>query len=57
MKGKLSRKFVVSSPYRPIVKTLCYNQPGYTARTLIKTPSIKEATLAEFLMVGCNAFE
>ena len=54
MKGRTSRKFVVSSPYKRLVKTLRYNQPGYTARCLMKTPSIREATLAEFLKVCGN---
>ncbi len=51
MKGKYSRKFVVSSPYKRIVKTLRYNQPAYTARALMKTARIKENTLAEILKV------
>ena len=50
MRGrKIVRKYLVRSPYKPIVKTTRYKQPSYTARTLFKTPTLHDATLQEVL--------
>ena len=48
MRGrKIVRKYLIHSPYKPLVKTTRYKQPAYTARTLFKSPSLREATLKE----------
>lgn len=43
------RKYLVHSPYKPMVKTTRFKQPSYTARTLFKTPTVHDATLREVL--------
>lgn len=43
------RKYLVHSPYKPVVQTTRYKRPLYTARTLFKTPSLRDATLKELL--------
>lgn len=43
------RKYLVHSPYKPMVKSTRYKQPPYTARTLFKTPTLRDATLKEVL--------
>ena len=48
MRGrKTVRKYLIHSPYKPLVKTTWYKQPAYTARALFKSPSLQEATLKE----------
>ena len=50
MRGrKIVRKYLVHSPYKPIVKTTRFKQPSYTARTLLKTPALRDATLKEVI--------
>ena len=50
MRGrKIVRKYLVHSPYKTIVKTTRYKQPSYTARTLFKSPTLRDATLQEVL--------
>lgn len=40
------RKYLVHSPYK---QTTRYKRPLYTARTLFKTPTLRDATLKELL--------
>ena len=45
---KIVRKYLVHSPYKTIVKT-SDKQPSYTACTLFKSPTLRDATLQEVL--------
>ena len=45
------RKFLVAVPYRRIVASLRYRNPEYTARTIMKTPRLKEAIIPEIAKV------
>ena len=48
MRGrKIIRKYSLYSPYKQVVKTMRYKQPNYTARNILKSPSISDATLGE----------
>ena len=50
MRGrKIVRKYLVHSPYKPIVKTTRFKQPSYTAWTLLITPALRGATLKEVI--------
>lgn len=52
MKGRrIVRKYRIQSPYKPMVKSTRYKKPLYTARTLFKSPTLREATLQEMLNV------
>ena len=41
------RKYLIHSPFKPLVKTTRYKKPAYTARALFKSPSLQEATVKE----------
>lgn len=41
------RKYLLNSPYKSVVKSMHYKQPTYTARTLLKSPPLKQATVQE----------
>ena len=48
MRGrKIVRKYLIHSPYKPLVKTTRYKKPAYTARTLFKSPTLREAIVKE----------
>jgi len=50
MRGrKIVRKYLVRSPYKPVVKTTRFKQPSYTIRTLFRTPTLRDATVQEML--------
>lgn len=44
-------KYLVRSPFKPVVKTARFKQPSYTARTLFKSPTLRDATLQEVVNV------
>ena len=46
------RKFLVAAPYRRLVISLRYRKPGYTARTIMKTPQLRDAVVSEIAKVG-----
>lgn len=43
------RKYLVCSPYKPVVKTTRFKQLSYTIRTLFRTPTLCDATVQEML--------
>ena len=46
MRGRrIVRKYLIHSPYKPVVKSARYERPTYTARTLFKNPTLRDATL------------
>ena len=48
MRGrKILRKYSLRSPYKQVVKTMRYNRPNYTARNILKSPSLSDATMDE----------
>ena len=48
MRGcKIIRKYLLHSPYKQVVKTMRYKLPSYTARNILKSPSISDATVGE----------
>ena len=48
MRGrKIVRKYSLHSPYKQVVKTMRYNRPNYTARSVLKSPSLNSATVDE----------
>lgn len=48
MKGRrILRKYGVQSPFKGFVKTTRYNKPGYSVRTLFKTPVLRKQALEE----------
>lgn len=52
MRGrKIVRKYLIHSPYKPMVKSTRYKRPTYTARTLFKNPTLRDATLQEVINV------
>ena len=42
-------KYLVWSPFKPVVKTARFTQPSYTARMLFKSSTLRDATLKEVL--------
>ena len=52
MKGSKTRRFTLNSPYKGIAKCMRYKNPAYTARTMLRVPSMKRATLAEIVSVS-----
>ena len=52
--GRKPRNYILCSPYKQIVKSARYHQMSYTARTCLRTPALKEATLQEILKVKIN---
>ena len=52
MKGSKTRRFTLNSPYKGIAKCMRYKNPAYTARTMLRVPSLKRATLAEIVNVS-----
>lgn len=52
MRGRrIVRKYLIHSPYKPMVKSARYKKPTYTARTLFKNPTLRDATLQEVINV------
>ena len=52
MRGRqIVRKYLIHSPYKPVVKSARYKRPTYTARTLFKNPTLRDATLQEVINV------
>lgn len=52
MRGrKIVNKYLVRSPFKPIVKTARFKRPSYTAWMLFKLPTLREATLQEVINV------
>lgn len=48
MRGrKIVKKYLLHSPYKQVVKTMRYNRPNYTARNILKSPSLSDATVDE----------
>ena len=48
MRGrKIVKKYLLHSPYNEVVKTVCYNRLNYTARNILKSPSLSDATFDE----------
>lgn len=48
MKGRaIVRKYKISTPFRRMVKSTRYRKPQYTARTLLKAPVLRDATVRE----------
>ena len=48
VRGKqILRKYLIHSPYQGVVKTMCYGRPKYTARRILKSPLLSDATIAE----------
>lgn len=48
MRGKkILRKYSIHSPYKGVVKTMRYGRPKYTARHILKSPSLSDATVIE----------
>ena len=45
------REYLIHSPYKPMVKSTRYKWPMYTARTLFKNPTLRDATLQEVINV------
>ena len=46
MRGRrIVRKYLIHSPYKPMVKSTRYKKPTYTARTLFKNQTLRDATL------------
>lgn len=41
------RKYLVHSPYKGVVKTMRYNRPNYTARRILKSSILSNATVSE----------
>ena len=44
---KIIRKYSLHSPYKQVVKTMRYKRPNYTARNILKSPSLSNATMDE----------
>ena len=44
-------KYLMRSPFKPVMKTARFKQPSYTVRTLFKSPTLRDATLQEVLKV------
>ena len=42
---KIVRKYLVRSPYKQVIKTMRYNKPKYTARRILKSPKLNDATV------------
>ena len=55
IQGKHVRTFLVHSPYKKVVKSLCYENPSYTARSMLHVPLLKQSTLAEMTKV-CTSY-
>ena len=52
MRGRrIIRKYRIYSPYKPVVQTTRYKKPSYTARSLFKNPTLRDATLQEVVNV------
>ena len=48
MRGRtIVRKYKISTPFRRTVKSARYRKPRYTARTFLRTPTLRDATLLE----------
>ena len=45
--GKVPRKFIIPSTCKKLVKSIRYRRYPYVARTLLRLPRLKNATLAE----------
>ena len=45
------RRYQVTTPFRRMVKSIKYRKPQYTARTLLKAPALRDATLREVINV------
>ena len=55
MKGrKLVHSFRIGTPFKHMVKTTRFRKPQYTARTLLKAPQLKDATIGEITLVVQN---
>ncbi len=55
MRGRqIVRKYLTSSPFKPLVKTTRYKQPRYAAQTSLKTPSIRDAEVAGAIKIECE---
>lgn len=50
MRGRqIVRKYLIHSPFKPMVKTTRYKKPQYTVRTLLKSPTIRDVTIQEVI--------
>ena len=54
-KGQRVRTFLVHTPYKKVVKSLCYKNPSYTARSMLRIPLLKQSTLAEVTKI-CTSY-
>ena len=44
---RIVRKYLLNSPYKRVVKSMRYKEPSYMARTLLKSPPLRQATIDE----------
>ena len=58
MRGRqIVRRYLIRSPYKRLVKTTRYRKPTYTARSLLKAPNLRDATVNEVRNIICMECE
>ena len=52
VKGRLTCRFILNSPYKGIAKCMIYKNPAYTVCTMLRDPLLKWATLTKVVNVS-----